>query len=386
MSEYQYYEFAAIDRPLTSEQMSRLRALSTRATITPTRFCNFYTWGDFKGDPLALMEAYFDAFVYVTNWGTHELMLRLPRRLLSRAVAGTYGVGESIRAKYKGDHTIITFRSDDEHAADIGAEDGDGWMSALSPLRAELACGDRRGLYLGWLASAQALDLDENILEPPVPSGVGALSTAQQMLASFLRLGPDLVHVASQASRPLEPSVSRQSIEAWVRGLADSDKTKLLVRLVADDDPHHLHAELIQRVTQAIEPAAEQAPGGNGARRTVEQLLGAAARRTAARTRAAFEKAERERQQFARAQAAAHARYLDGLVGHVDELWQHVEALVATKRQTDYDAAVTVIQDLHDLAARRGQLDIFAPRLQQLRERHAKKVSLLDRLDSAPLT
>ncbi len=67
MSEYQYYEFAAIDRPLTREQMSRLRALSTRATITPTRFCNFYTWGDFKGDPLALMEEYFDAFVYVTT-------------------------------------------------------------------------------------------------------------------------------------------------------------------------------------------------------------------------------------------------------------------------------------------------------------------------------
>jgi len=114
--------------------------------------------------------------------------------------------------------------------------------------------------------------------------------------------------------------------------------------------------------------------------------LGAAARRAEARTRAAVEKAERERQQLARAQAAARARYLDGLVGHVDELWQHVEALVATKRQTDYDAAVKVIQDLHDLAARRGQLDIFAPRLQELRARHARKVSLLDRLDSAPLT
>jgi hypothetical protein len=79
--------------------------------------------------------------------------------------------------------------------------------------------------------------------------------------------------------RALWPAVSRQSIEAWVRGLADSDKTKLMVRLVANDDPHHLHAELIQRVTQAIEPAAEQVPGGTGARRTVEELLGAAGRR-----------------------------------------------------------------------------------------------------------
>src|SRR5260221_6421134 len=200
------------------------------------------------------------------------------------------------------------------------------------------------------MASAKALNVDEEALAPPLPSGLGALSTAQQMLDSFLRLGPDLVYVASKASRPLKTGVSRQSIEAWVRGLTDSDKTKLLVRLVADDDPHHLHAELIQRVTQAIEPAADQVPGGTGARRTVEQLLGATARRAEARTRAAVEEAERERQQLARAQAAARAHYLDGLVGRVDELWQQVEALVATKRQTDYDAAGKVIQDLHDLA------------------------------------
>ncbi len=49
-------------------------------------------------------------------------------------------------------------------------------------------------------------------------------------------------------------------------------------------------------------------------------------------------------------------------------------------------AAVKMIQDLHDLAARREQLAIFAPRLQELRARHAKKVSLLERLDHAPLT
>jgi len=31
MSEYQYYEFLAIDRPLTADEMAELRALSTRA-------------------------------------------------------------------------------------------------------------------------------------------------------------------------------------------------------------------------------------------------------------------------------------------------------------------------------------------------------------------
>ncbi|MCI0440780.1 MAG: hypothetical protein L0177_16865 [Chloroflexi bacterium] len=51
MSEYQYYEFQAVDRPLTKQEMSEARALSTRASIMPTSSVNEYHWGDFKGDP-----------------------------------------------------------------------------------------------------------------------------------------------------------------------------------------------------------------------------------------------------------------------------------------------------------------------------------------------
>ena len=50
MSEYQYYEFQAIDRPLTEKEMRELRAISTRANITPTSFTNHYDFGSFKGD------------------------------------------------------------------------------------------------------------------------------------------------------------------------------------------------------------------------------------------------------------------------------------------------------------------------------------------------
>ncbi len=42
MSKYQYYEFQAVDEPLTRQQMSELRGYSTRAEITPTRFVNSY--------------------------------------------------------------------------------------------------------------------------------------------------------------------------------------------------------------------------------------------------------------------------------------------------------------------------------------------------------
>ena len=72
MSEYQYYEFLAVDRSLTDEERAALRTITTRATITPWRLQNVYHWGSFKGDPLDLMTRYFDLFVYVANWGTAD--------------------------------------------------------------------------------------------------------------------------------------------------------------------------------------------------------------------------------------------------------------------------------------------------------------------------
>jgi hypothetical protein len=50
MSEYQYYEFQAIDKPLNAKQMAELRSYSTRAQITPASFINEYNWGNFKGN------------------------------------------------------------------------------------------------------------------------------------------------------------------------------------------------------------------------------------------------------------------------------------------------------------------------------------------------
>jgi hypothetical protein len=65
MSEYQHYEFLALERALDKSEMAALRGLSSRAAITPTCFANEYHWGDFKGSPEELMAEYYDAHVYV---------------------------------------------------------------------------------------------------------------------------------------------------------------------------------------------------------------------------------------------------------------------------------------------------------------------------------
>src|SRR3546814_5965766 len=62
----------------------------SRARISATSFTNHYEWGDLKGDPCKLMEQWFDLHLYLTNWGTRRLMMRLPERLVSRADIGCF--------------------------------------------------------------------------------------------------------------------------------------------------------------------------------------------------------------------------------------------------------------------------------------------------------
>src|SRR5215472_13065137 len=112
MSEYQYYEFRAIDRPLDERAMAKLRAITSRAEITPTSLVNVYHFGDFKGDPDRLIDQYFDAFLYVANWGTRRFILRLPRRVFDQAAAEPYTVPYVLTARSTPDHVVLDFHSD----------------------------------------------------------------------------------------------------------------------------------------------------------------------------------------------------------------------------------------------------------------------------------
>jgi len=99
MSEYQYYEFLALDRPLTAKQRAELRSISSRAEITATRFVNEYQWGDLKGDPRKMVERYFDAYLYLANWGTRQVMFRLPTRsVLTSSLPGRRRPGRRSRS------------------------------------------------------------------------------------------------------------------------------------------------------------------------------------------------------------------------------------------------------------------------------------------------
>lgn len=164
MSEYQYYEFQAVDRSLTREQMSELRNYSSRAEITADRFVNVYNYGSFKGDAKQWMERYFDAHLYFANWGTRILMLRIPGRLLDEDVLDPYGTGDSLCFIRAADAVILSFAFDEE---EYSSDEWEGSLSSILPVRSSLMRGDLRALYLGWLMAVQKGEVDDATPEPP---------------------------------------------------------------------------------------------------------------------------------------------------------------------------------------------------------------------------
>ena len=387
MSEYQYYEFLALDKPLTDEQRTELRKLSSRAEITATGFVNEYSYGDFRGRPEKLMERYFDAFLYLANWGTRQLMFRFPRALLDADVARQYCHTDAASVIETGDHVIIRLYLD--------RDPDDYWVEAddrLGPMvqaRSDLAVGDLRLLYLGWLLGAQQADEDDDNgahgagaagdTEPPVPAGLGDLSASLRAIADFLEIDKDLIAVAAEASPPLAEPVN-DGLAEWITALPAAEKDMLLT-MAADGEGAQVQALLVRRF-RGIDTGTT---GRSGSGRTATALLAAAEGRAAEREKAEEHRRREEQARKAAAKAAAYAKRLDDLAGEGEAPWKRVDEMIATKKTSEYDRAVDLLLDLRALAGRCGEEAAFAMRVLGLRAQYPGRPGLQDRLDRAGL-
>jgi hypothetical protein len=387
VSEYQYYEFQAIDRPLGAADRQALRALSSRARITATSFTNHYEWGDFKGDPAELMERWFDLHLYLANWGTHRLMIRWPRRLIDRNHLAPFLRGvDCAKLHVSGDNLILDVERTIEPGLEFEEEwdDGSGWLAALAPLRAAVLEGDLRLFYLLWLTAVEERDEEEDEEEEdafapdepePLP-GIGPMTASLEAFADFFGIDPDLVAAAAErsdamAARAVPPEVTREIVAA----LPDRDKTDILVRLY-EGDPHvavAVRAAVLERAA-----AAGETPPVTP--RTVGELRARAQAIRHARERAAAEKAEAERRRREEEAEKARRARLAEVARKGDSVWTEVESEILRRNPKGYDRAASLLGDLRALAEERGSLPDFARHLQVIRERHAGKQRFIERL------
>lgn len=312
MSECQYYEFQTIDRQLTDRQMRELRAISSRATISRTRFSNYYTYGDLKANPRDLLVQYFDASLSFAHWFYVELAFRFPKTAVDMRGLRRYAAGQSLDVhSTRGDVVVAAAVERDDFDPE---DDGQGWLSSLTAIRADIAGGDARALYFAWLLDVQSGEIDDDVaLLSRVARGDGTVGA--ELMRRFRKQAP-----AHAATLPLR---TVGALRARAEALAEQRREVLLAR-------------------------------------------------------EAKERLRREREQ-----TAARDRHLSTLAKRQAAAWRQVEALVNTKRPGDYDAAITLLQDLREISERKGRRVEVTERIRALRERHAKKPSFLARLRKA---
>jgi hypothetical protein len=373
MSEYQYYEFQAIDRPLGEADREALRALSTRARITATSFTNSYEWGDFKGDPAKLMERWFDLHLYLANWGSRRLMIRLPKRLVDRRRLESFlGKTDCAEVRVAGENLILGIARDEVEFEDW--DDGSSWLVALAPLRAEVLAGDLRLFYLLWLMAVEADALEAGEAEP-LP-GIGPMTAALEAFTEFFGIDPDLVQAAAERSAIAVPSArSSGAVQRIIAAMPDREKNRILSRLF-DGDPHlaaELRAEIRDRL--ATETGAPPVVA-----RTVGELRARARAIGLAREQEAAEKLAAERKRHAKEAEKARRARLDAILRRGETVWHEIETEIERRNPNGYDKAASLLLDLQAVADERGTTPDFAARLRAIRERHARKERFLERL------
>lgn len=376
MSQYEYYEFQAVDHRLSEADMQALRTCSSRAVITSSSFTNEYHFGSFKGNAEAWMEKYFDGYLYNSHWGTRILMLGLPAQVLPLASVIPYCGSDALSAQEKVGKVILEFLwhdEDYEHWVQHHQE-----LSDLLPLRDQLAQGDLRSLYLGWLLGVQSGAFADGELEPPVPVNLGESSGVLRDLAEFLRIDQDLL-AAAAATSPSHKAASggREIIVGWLASLSTVEKDAWLLR-VLEGASNQIAMEMKARFSRDQLP---QPAGSTFPRRTVGQLLSRARARRKEREKAEAHTALVRKQQAEQEAAKARRIHLDGLVGRESELWRQIDEVIATRQPKNYDLAVQNLLDLRELTVigKSGESE-FQAHLDTLLTVHAAKTSLMDRL------
>lgn len=320
MTEYQYYELVAVDRQLSKEEMGHLRGISSRAQISSTRFCNTYNYGDLKADPRQLLSRFFDAYVYVSNFGYKVFAIKMPRNLIDESLLLRYLVNDTSSYTGVAGHWIIEFAYENEDGYDDDWDEGDGWMGSLLNIRNELMHGDYRSLYLSWLSQMDWLEPDS--LSPAISPGIDDLSASQNALCDFLKLDAQRV-VASARVKPDYVSVQ----------------------------------------PEALVDRAQEVPSSSSV--TVGQLLASAEELRKKTHEKAMEQKLRQQQEKAATVAA-----------NEDACWRQVEELFEKRRSsTVYSELSAELGDLQLMAKMLDRQTTYDRKLAELKQRYAKKTS-----------
>jgi hypothetical protein len=370
MSEYQYYEWQTIDRPLTASEQREVDGLSSHMdVVTSTQAIVTYSWGDFKHDPEKILLKYFDAFLYDSNFGVRRLMFRLPKDLVDVSSLRPYLVEDRIMLEAHGKYFILEIQINEDSDFFEWVE-SDSVLGQLTPLREQLLQGDMRMLYLAWLKviSMDDPEVVEEEPEPPVPAGLKKLNASLQAFADFFEIDPHLISAAAVSSKK-EESSPEPDLESAIAKLTRAESDAHLLQ-IARGEPGAVLA-LKKKLTHLIggKPSSQ-----SQSKRSAVELFEQAKNIEMEANRKA--RAEAERQRIQR---------LEKLAQEEESAWANVERLLNRKRGSTYDEATKLLGELRDMSEYKQRTPRFAERFKSICERYGKSAALVDRFRRAGL-
>ncbi|PCI35164.1 MAG: hypothetical protein COB50_05605 [Thiotrichales bacterium] len=178
MSEYQYYEFCSIQKPLSQQARQVMQSLSSRAVVGTHGACYIYNYnyGDFRGNSSELLLKYFDIFFYISNFGCMELSFKFKQSQVNFEQIKAYCIQDIIICKEHNSHLLLDICINNEEGG--GWIDGEGLLPKMLTLHDEIIAGNYDILELAAkihdkISAGQSDDLETILKEQ-------GLSLAQQ--------------------------------------------------------------------------------------------------------------------------------------------------------------------------------------------------------------
>ncbi len=395
MSGFQQYQFQTIDQPLSAEDRKTVSSWSSRAQVSATSASFVYHYGDFPKDPEKVLTEYFDAMLYISNWGTKQLLFRLPLKLVDEKTIKQYAIVPEYSENYvdfypKGASIVL-----DIHMYD---NDGLGWLeeddydlSDLISLREDIINGDYRSLFLAWLAVAQMVyqqpekkESDSDYFQdedydhyndevheedpdvPPIPSKLNHLSASLQAFANYFDVKQD--YIAAAASKSSGTEQSKIDCKKLLKKLSQTEQESFLLRLL-NGEP--LLGKLLRK---RLEDFAPQQAEVATARVSWEELLELTGKK--------------EKQRLAKeAKLAqiAHEKKMLKVEKNKEQHWESVFFNLDKKTGKSYDHATATLKNLHDMYAFRGMYEVFEEKMINICEQYGRSKVLLNRFKKAGL-
>ncbi|MCT7958546.1 hypothetical protein [Laspinema palackyanum] len=367
MSSYQYYEFQALDRPLTEKEQDYIHTLSSRVQLNRTQAIFLYNYGDFRGQPEQLLEKCFDIMLYTANWGSRQLMFRLPKSLINPVELEPYQVPDGINISTTEQSVLIDINISDEDLN--GWTDGEGLLPRMLALRDDLLQGDYRVLYLGWLKAAKlCYDFDpDTCIEPPIPANLHQLSKPLKAFVEFIELDPDLIEAAAQLSPKSETkSDSIQELQKRIPQISEQERNDFLARLLQGE--LNLNRKLSQRL-QSFSKKPTSQPLSDSPGRTLSELLTLAVQLNQLRKQKEKQAVKQEK-----------IKKIKELAPRESYLWEQVFHEIGTKQVKGYDRAIVHLVNLQDIAEYQGKLPEFQARVRKIQQDYSNLRGLMSRL------